>query len=143
MFAGLVFIFALAELLLDFFCDQVDGRVKVGFEIFGVKIGSGQRQPNGAFKLAVGGFAGVVLENHAGIDGETVQMLQLMNAGKDMIFDGFGQRDIVRRKNKVHAAMMRAGADKIQRKSLSPVSVALEQRKSWRPDNPILPAPPT
>jgi hypothetical protein len=33
-------------------------------------------------------------------------VLQLLNAGDDVIFDGAGQRQIVRRNDQVHKAMM-------------------------------------
>src|SRR5881394_607369 len=51
VFAGLVFALALADLLLDFFGDEVNRRVKVAFGVLGKEIGARHGEPHGAVEL--------------------------------------------------------------------------------------------
>ena len=39
----------------------------------------------------------VVLEGHAGIDGPTIEMLELLDAHEDVVLDRLGQSYVVRR----------------------------------------------
>jgi len=48
VFAGLPLAVAFADLLLDFFGDLVNGRVKIAFDVLGKKIGTMHTQANGA-----------------------------------------------------------------------------------------------
>src|SRR5882757_7148959 len=60
VFSGLPFAVSFADLLLDFFGDEVDRGVEIAFVIFGVKIGAGHGQAHGTFKLPARGFGRVV-----------------------------------------------------------------------------------
>ena len=48
----------------------------------------------------------VVFQRDARVDGEAVQMLQFGDSTDEVIFDGFGQRHVMRRKDQVHGAIM-------------------------------------
>src|ERR1700690_1627702 len=48
VFAGLPLVVAFADLLLDFFGDLVNGRIKIAFDVLGKKVGPMHTQANGA-----------------------------------------------------------------------------------------------
>jgi hypothetical protein len=41
-------------------------------------------------------------------------VVEFFQSGENMIFDGFGKRDVVRRKNQFHAFKMQSNSHKIQ-----------------------------
>ena len=99
MLAGLVLVMPLADLLLDLLGDEVNGGVKIFFQVLGKQIRAGQRNAHGTGKLALGRFGLIMVERDAGIDGESVQMLQFLDSADKVIFNGFGQGHIMRRKD--------------------------------------------
>src|SRR5690349_5957799 len=117
MFAGFVFALTFANLLLDFLGDEVNRGVKVAFSILRKEVGTGYGKPHGAAELSFGRFSMVVLECYARINGETVKVVKLVDAGDDVVLDRFGQGQIVRRKNQFHGGMMVSTGRKIQSKS--------------------------
>ena len=66
VFARLVFAVPFADLLFDFFGDQVDRGIKIAFEIFRKEVRSRERQANRAAKLAFGGLGMIMLERDPG-----------------------------------------------------------------------------
>ncbi len=70
------------------------------------KIGSRHRDPHGTGKLAFQRLGLVMFQNHPDARGKRVEMLQLFNPARQMIVNGFGQRDVVSRKNHIHANSM-------------------------------------
>src|ERR1035437_4681725 len=112
--ASLPLVVAFADLLLDFFGDLVNGRVKIAFDILGKKIGSAHTQANGAAKLFSGGARMVMFKRHAGVNGALVKVVEFLQLFYDMILEGLGQRDVVRRKNQLHAFKMQSAGGKIQ-----------------------------
>ena len=70
--------------------------------ILGEKVGAGNGKTHGAFELAFGGLGVVAVQADAGVDGEAVDMLELVNAGEDVFLDGLGQGHIMRRENQFH-----------------------------------------
>jgi hypothetical protein len=115
MLASEVFVLPLPDLLFDLLCDQVNGGVKIAFNIFGEKIGTGKGKTKRAGELLVRGFSLVMFQNHTGVDRIAVQVRQLLYSGDDVIFDGFGEGYVVRRKDQVHVVSMGSGSIKIQR----------------------------
>ena len=101
-----VFVVPLADLLFNLFGDKINRCVEVSFGIFGEQVRPRHGQPHGAGKLFFGGLSVVVLQRHARIDGETVKVVKLVDAGYDVILDGFRERHIVRRENQFHEGMM-------------------------------------
>jgi len=114
MFSSEVFILPLADLLFNFFDNQVDCSVEIAFNIFGKKIGTRKRKAKRAGELLVRGLGFIMLESHPSIDRIAVQVGQLLNFADDVIFDGFGQCYVVRRKDQVHGVSMESGSNKIQ-----------------------------
>ncbi len=104
--ASFVFGLTLAQLLFDLFAHQVYGRIQITFDILGEKIGSRHRDPHGTGKLAFQRLGLVMFQNHPDARGKRVEMLQLFNPARQMIVNGFGQRDVVSRKNHIHANSM-------------------------------------
>ncbi len=96
----------LADLLLDLLCDQINGCVEVAFNIFCKKIRTRYFQPDGTGKLAFGGLRLVVFDDDAGGDGKSIEMLELLDATDNVIFDGFGGLQVMRRKDQVHTSIM-------------------------------------
>ena len=101
--AGLVFIVPLADLLLNLLADHVNGRVKVAIHGLCKQIRSRHHQPHRAGKLTLRRFGLVVIENHSRLNGKAIQVLQLRNPTHDVVLNGLGQRQIMRRKDQVHA----------------------------------------
>ena len=93
-----------ANLLFDLFGDQIDGGIEIAFGIFGKEIGTADAEPHRAFELFFGGFGLVVFEIHAGVHGPAVKVFQFLDASQDVVFDGFGQFDVMRRKHEFHIA---------------------------------------
>jgi len=105
---------AFADLLPDFFGDLVNGRVKIAFDVLGKKIGSAHTQANGAAKLFSGGARMVMFKRHAGVNGALVKVVEFLQLFYDMTLEGLGQRDVVRRKNQLHAFKMQSAGEIIQ-----------------------------
>lgn len=114
MFAGDELVVSLADLLFEFFRDQIDCGVKVTLDIFGKEVRAWQRKAHGTGELSFGSLGLIMLEGDPGVDGETVEMRQLVNSANDMIFDGFGEGEIVRREDQIHAHRMARDERKIQ-----------------------------
>ena len=115
MLAGFVLVVTFTNLLFDFFRHHVDRRVKVTFAIFGEQVRPTDPQADRAGKLALGRPGMIVFERHARVDGEPVQMLQFVDPAENVVFNGLGQRHIMRRKDKLHEAIMCPDENKIQR----------------------------
>jgi len=116
MLASLVLIMALADLLLDFLGDQVDGGVKVLFEIFRKQVRAGKRESYRTGKLPLGRFGLVMFERDPRVDGTPVQVLQFVDSADNVIFNGFSQSHVMGREDQVHNNRMQPIGDKIQRK---------------------------
>lgn len=93
-----------ADLLFDLFGDEVDGGVKIAFRIFGEEVGAANAEPHRAFELFFRGFGLVVFEIHAGVHGPAVKVFQFLDASQDVVFDGFGQFDVMRCEHEFHIA---------------------------------------
>ena len=114
MFARDELVVSLADLLFEFFRDQIDCGVKVTLDVFGEQVRAWQRKADRTGELSFGSLGLIVLESDPGIDGETIKMRQLFNTANDMIFDGFGEGEIVRREDQIHRNSMARGDRKIQ-----------------------------
>jgi hypothetical protein len=114
VFAGLPFVVTFADLLLDFFGNLVDGRVQITFDVFGKKIGSAHAEANGAAKLFSGGTGVVVFEGHPRINGALVKMIEFLQLSQNVVLNGLGQGDIVRRQNQFHDSKMQFPDGEIQ-----------------------------
>ena len=82
MFARLVLVLPLANLLLDFFHHQVNRRVKVALGVFGKQIGAAHAQTDGTGKLPLGNAGVVVFERDSGIDGALIQVGELLELAR-------------------------------------------------------------
>ena len=116
MFAGFVFALAFADLLFDFFGDEIDGGVEVIFDVFGEEVGSGDFEADGAGELAFGGFGLVEDDGDAGGEGKAVEVGDFLHAGDDVIFDGLGFFQVMGRDDQVHGWNDALDWGKIQRK---------------------------
>ena len=114
VFVRLVFVVAFADLLLDFFCDAVNRRIKIAFTVFGEKVGAADAQSHGATELFFWHACVVMFERDARVNGVFIEVIQFLQPFHDMIFQGFCQRHVVRRKNKFHALRMQLNGGKIQ-----------------------------
>lgn len=100
--ASFVLVVALADLLFDFLGHEIDGGVEVGFKILSVKIRAGHVKEHGALELAVRRLGCIMFKDHTGIDCETVQACQLIEARNNVVLDGLGERHVVWRNNQFH-----------------------------------------
>jgi len=91
-----------ANLLLDFFGDDVDGRVKVRLTIFGIQVRPTQADPDGAGKGPFGNARVIVFEGDARINGTFVEVIHLFELGDDVVHDGFGEGHAMRDENQFH-----------------------------------------
>ena len=114
MLARGAFAVAFADLLFDFFGDLVNGRIQIAFNVFGIQIGSAQAQADRAGELFSGGAGMVVFQRYARVNGAPVKMVEFLDLVQDVIFDGPGQGDVVRRENQFHGVKMQPGVKKIQ-----------------------------
>lgn len=90
VFAGLVLAVALADLLFDFLGHEVYGGVKILLHILRKKIRARNAKPHRAFELALRNLGGIMFQRDARIDGEAVEMFELVQPCEDMLFDGLG-----------------------------------------------------
>ena len=88
MFSRFVFAVALANLLFNFFCDQIDRRIKIAFRVFREEVWARNRQAHAASELALGNLGVIMLQRDTRIDGEPVEMFELVDSGQDVIFNG-------------------------------------------------------
>jgi hypothetical protein len=116
VFPGLKFVVALPDLLFDFFGDLVDRRVQIALDILGKEVGTAHGQPDGTTELLSQDARVVVLEGDTRVNGTLVEVVELLQPGQDVIFNGLGQRYVVRRKNQLHEQKMQPEDDKIQLK---------------------------
>ena len=105
---------AFPDLLFDFLCDPVNRRIQIAFAILGKQIGAAHAQAHGTTELFLRRARVVVLQGDPGVHGALVKMVEFLQPAEHMIFDGFGQGDIMRRKNQFHKGKMDLNGDKIQ-----------------------------
>jgi hypothetical protein len=110
----LAFVLPGADLLRDFFGDAVNRRIQIAFDILGEQIRPAHAQADGATELFFGDAGVIVFEGHARIHGAPVKMVELHQAGEDVVFNGLGQRYVVRRKYQFHITKMQPMVGKIQ-----------------------------
>src|SRR2546427_638657 len=116
VFAGFVFALALADLLLDFFGDEINRGVEVALGVLGKKVGARHGEPHGTVELFFRSFSMVMFERHARVNGEAVEVVEFVDPRHDMVLDGFGERHVVGRENQFHERMMVSTGQKIQSK---------------------------
>jgi hypothetical protein len=92
----------LADLLLDFFGNDVYGRVQVAFAGLGEQVGPPHRNLHGTIELPFRHAAMVVLEGDARVNGPPIQMVQLLDLLANAIGERFRQRNVMERKNQFH-----------------------------------------
>jgi len=64
-----------------------------------------------------------MFEGDARVNGALGEVIELLQPVQEVIFNGFGQRQVVRRKNQLHGHKMQPAGNKIQLKSYGwPVS---------------------
>ena len=114
MFDGFAFAVAFADLLFDFFNHGINGRVQIAFLILGKKIGAADGEADGAAELLFRDARVIVFKSHAGIHHSFVELVEFLELGHDVIFDGFGQRDVVCGENQFHVKRMAPVRRKIQ-----------------------------
>src|SRR5256885_845400 len=137
MLAGFVFAVTFADLLLDLLSHQIDSGVKIALTVLGEKVGAGHCQANGTGELPLRRFPVVMFQGHPRVNRTTVQVVEFFDAGDQMIFDSFRERQIVRRKNQFHGVIMVRGADKIQpkcfprRSYVRAARLATARRMAW------------
>jgi hypothetical protein len=95
VFARFNFTVAFADLLLDFFGDDVNGRVQIAFTRLGKEVGAAHGHLHRANELPFGHAAVVVFEGNAGINGAAIQMIQLFELLYNAVFEGPGERNVV------------------------------------------------
>lgn len=102
VFAGLILIVAFADLLLNLLADDINRRIEIAIHRFGKQVRPRHHQADGTGELALGGFGFVVIENDPGLNRKAIQMLEFRDPAHDVVFDGLGQRQVMRRKDQVH-----------------------------------------
>jgi hypothetical protein len=116
MFAGLVFVVAFPKLLFEFFGNQIDGGVEIAFGVFGIEIGSWHGQSHGAGELFFRSAFAVQFESDTDINGAMIEVIELFDPRHEMIFDGFGECQVMGRQNQFHSWSLRWFEMKIQSK---------------------------
>ena len=139
LFPRFVFAVSFADLLLDFFDDDIDGGVEVAFVVFGEEVGSANAQSYRAGKLSFGHARVVVFERDARFHDAGFQVLQFVEFGKNVIFNSFRQSHIMRRKNPFHDPNMALLRDKIQPIWIYDVRFAIKRRAEGRACTPCAP----
>ena len=114
MFCRLPFAVAFADLLFDFFGYPVNGRVKVSFAVLGKQVRAAHVQTNGTTELSFWDTSMIVFKGDARINNTLIVVIQFFQLAENMVFDGFGQCNVVRRKNQFHAFKMQSNSHKIQ-----------------------------
>ena len=114
MLAGLVLVMSLSKLLFYLLCHHVNGGIEIAFDILGKEVRAGQRETNGTGELSLGRFGLILLESDSSIHGKAVEVSQFFDSADDMIFDGFGESEIMRRKDQIHGNRMERDEKKIQ-----------------------------
>jgi hypothetical protein len=124
------FAVAFANQAFHFFADEVNRGVQIFLAIFGEEVRTADAEANGAGELFLRGAIIVVFQRDASVNGPLVEVVQLLNFAYDVIFNGFGQRDVVRDDDQFHDQMMLPASGKIQRKKFAPGEIEPENR-SW------------
>jgi len=114
MFARLVLIVSFPKLLFDLLGHDIDGGIKVTFNVLGKEIRAGKRNAHRAGELPFRRLGLVAVEGHSRIDGITVEVFQFADTADDMILNGIGKSHVVWQEDQVHVPMMQSAADKIQ-----------------------------
>ncbi len=112
LFPRFVFAVAFSDLLLDFFGNDIDGRVEVAFVVFGKEVRAADAETYRTGKLSFGHASVVVFERDAGFHDAGFQVFQLVEFGKNVIFNGFRQSHVMRRKDPFHGVNMPLVRDK-------------------------------
>ena len=81
---------AFAQLLLDFLCDDVNGRVKVLLAVLGKKIRTTNAETDGTGERLFRRARVVVFEGDSRVNHPLVQVVKLFNLGHYVIFNGLG-----------------------------------------------------
>jgi hypothetical protein len=108
MLAGFVFALALPELLLDLFADKIYRRIQISFHILGEKIRTRHRNAHRTGKLPLEGFRLVMFHDYSNAGGKGIEVFEFFDFARQMVVNGFGQRDVVSRKNHIHRDSMRS-----------------------------------
>jgi hypothetical protein len=119
VFAGKIFVVAFSDLLLDFLGYKIHRCIKIALNVRRKQVRTRESQADGAGELPFGGLGLIMLEGHARIHGKAVELCQFVKAADDVIFDGLGQGEIMRRKDQFHGDSMQCGCEKIQRNHLA------------------------
>ena len=113
-FFCLEFAVALADLLFNFFDDGIYCGVEVALDVFGEEVWAAHAEADGAAELFFRHAGVVVLKGDAGIHDALIHMVQLVELGDNVVFDGFGEGHVVRGQNQFHKKRMRLERGKIQ-----------------------------
>ena len=105
---------AFADLLFDFFGYPVNCRVKVAFVILGKQVGPRMSRRMEQTELSFRDASMVVLKGDARVNNPLVVVVEFFQLVENMVFDGLGQCDVVRRKNQFHAFKMQSNSRKSQ-----------------------------
>jgi hypothetical protein len=100
--AGFLLVMPLANLAFDFFGDQVNGSVEIFFPILGKQVRPANGEADGTGKSFFGSAFMVVLQRDARVNDPLVEMFDPFQFIHHVVFDRFGQRDIVSVKDKFH-----------------------------------------
>jgi RNA polymerase sigma-54 factor len=102
------------DLVLNFFAGDVNCRVQIIFSRFGKKIRAAHGEPHGAGELPFRHAGMVVFECDARVHDAMVKMFEFVESRENMLFDGVGERDVVRGQNQFHKKKMPLPRAKIQ-----------------------------
>jgi len=105
---------AFADLRFDFFLNGINRRVKVAFNVLGKQVRSAHAEADGTAELFFRHAGMVVFERDARVHDALIHVIQFLEPGDDVIFNRFGERDIVGGENQFHKKRMRPKCAKIQ-----------------------------
>jgi len=97
MLRRLVLAMSFAKLLRDLLAGLVDGKIQIGVVIFRKQVRPANGETDAATKLFLRSAGMVILDDDTRVDSPAVQMLQLVDTVENVLFDPFGQFDVVRR----------------------------------------------
>ena len=97
MLGRFVFAVALAKLLRNLLARLVDGDIKVRVMIFRKQVRPAYGETDTATKLFLRSAGIIILDDDTCIHSPAVEMLQLVYAVEDVLFDSLGEFDVMRR----------------------------------------------
>jgi hypothetical protein len=100
--AGFLLVVPLANLAFDFLGDQINGGVEIFFPILGKQVRPADSEADGTGESLFRSAFVVVLQGDARVNDALVEMFDPFQFIHHVVFDGLGQRDIVRVKNEFH-----------------------------------------